>query len=81
MITITTNNGNKGRGETVAAACRALLGGPLSPQRMAVRRGPGWFVPVEEASVDDVRRSGALWVNKDRSWKIAHLVNEVTEAP
>lgn len=77
MITITTNNGSKGRGETVAAACRQLLGA----QRVTVRRGPGWFVPVEEASADDVRRSGALWVNKDRSWKIAHLVNEVTEAP
>lgn len=76
MITITTSNGSKGRGETVVEACRDLLGG----QHVRVKRGPGWFVPVEEASLDDVRRSGALWVNKDRSWKIAHLVDEVTES-
>ncbi|HEY9353038.1 MAG TPA: hypothetical protein VIP28_07310 [Nocardioides sp.] len=78
MITITANNGTRGIGSTVESACRDLAG---HSRKLAVRRGPGWFVPVEEASAEDVRRSGALWVNKDRSWKIAHLVNEVTEAP
>lgn len=76
MITITTTNGRKGSGQTLADACRNLVGGP---QALTVRIGRGKFQPVEEVSIDDVRRSGMLWASKDRSWHIVALVAEVTE--
>lgn len=75
MITITTLNGSKGRGETVEAACRDLVG----DQRTAVRLGRAEFIPVEEATVADLRASGAVWVSKDRSWRVGALLAEVAE--
>lgn len=76
MITITTSNGRKGSGATVASASHALVGGP---QELYVKLGRGIFIPVEQASADDVRRSGMLWASKDRSRHVVALVSEVTE--
>lgn len=77
MITITASNGSKGRGGSLEAACRDLIGGP---RKMAVKLGRGTFVPVEEASAAQLRVSGAIWINKDRGWHVAMLVDDVAEA-
>lgn len=77
MITITASNGSKGRGGSLEAACRDLIGGP---RKMAVKLGRGTFIPVEDASPAQLRVSGAIWVNKDRGWHIAMLVDDVAEA-
>jgi hypothetical protein len=75
MITIRTSNGSTGTGTTVAVACKALLDG--RDGAVKVRRGQ--FIPVENATPDDVRKSRALWRKKDRSWHVVALVDEVTE--
>lgn len=77
MITITASNGSKGRGETVADASRQLLGDRVE---VSVQAGRGWFIPIEEATTADVRRSRALWVKSARSWKVGLLVDKVTES-
>lgn len=77
MITVTASNGSKGRGGSLEAACRDLIGGP---RKMAVKLGRGMFIPVDEASPAQLRVSGAIWVNKDRGWHIAMLVDDVAEA-
>lgn len=75
MITITASNGTRGSGETVAAACRQMLGS----QRMAVIVGRATVIPIEEATVGDLRNSGAIYVSKDRFWRVGLLINEVAE--
>lgn len=75
MITITTSNGRAGEGKTLAAACHDLLG----DREVTVQVSRGHFVPVEQASIDDVRRSGVLWGKKDRTRHVVALVNEVSE--
>lgn len=75
MITIEACNGTRGQGATVAVACRDLV----SASEVFVKLGRATFVPVEEASVEDVRCSGALWASKNGSRHIVALVSEVTE--
>lgn len=75
MITITTTNGTQGSGETVAAAAHDLLG----DREVTVQVSRGHFVPVEQASAEDVRRSGVLWGKKDRTRHVVALVDDVTE--
>lgn len=77
MITITASNGSRGTGSSLESACHDLVG---HSQKLAVKLGRGTFIPVEKASPAQLRVSGAVWVSKDRSWKIAALVNDVTEA-
>lgn len=77
MITITTFNGTRGYGSTVAAACRDVAG--VGTREVFVRLGRARFVPVEEASVEDVRHSGMLWASKNGSRHVVALVSEVTE--
>ena len=70
MITIRTTNGRRARGETVADACRDLLG----HQRMAVRLGRAQFVEIKDEAeelgflgvlagplVRSSYRAGRLW--------------------
>lgn len=76
MITITASNGSRGIGSSVESACRDLVG---HSQKMAVRVGRARWVPVEEATAAQVRHSGAIWINKDRGWHIAMLVDDVVE--
>lgn len=77
MITITTSNGRRVSGATIAAACRQMFGA----QKMAVKLGRAEFVPIEEASPAQLRASGAVWVSKDRTWRVGALVDDVTESP
>lgn len=75
MITIVASNRSRGTGTSVASACRALVG----PGKLAVKVSRTRFVPIEEASVAELRHSGAIWINRDRRWHIAVLVDEVSE--
>ncbi len=77
MITVVASNGSRGAGTTVAAACRALVGGP---GKLAVKVGRATFIPIEEATLGQLRHSGAVWINRDRGWRIAALVDEVVES-
>ena len=77
MITITASNGSRGIGSSLESACHDLVG---HSQKLAVKLGRGTFIPVGEASPAQLRVSGAIWVNKDRGWHIAMLVDDVAEA-